>query len=195
MTKSHHAAGACGGWRGGGWRGSAGRWKCGGRCGRARVAGAGAGGWCGAAFCVHRWYSVCGRCGRGERARCSARACGAGWGCAAGEMRVGGPHGRGMLLRSCAPCNPARLTTPYTNVMTQILGAVQPRSRGSVPCAGPLLTATGEAGIRRSRFLPLLHCSIKNRFVPSIETKLPNLSIRPPVAFVCLPTGPLILLP
>ena len=117
-----------------------------------------------------------------------AKTCCAGWCRAAGETRVGGPHGRGTLLRPCAPCNPARL-------MTQILGAVQPRSRGSVPCAGPLLTATGEAGIRRSRFLPLLHCPIKNRFVPSIETKLPNLSIRPPVAFVCLPIGPLILLP
>ena len=75
----------------------------------------GAGGCCGGAFCVHRWYSVCGRCGRGERARGSAQACCAGWRCAAGAIRVGGPHGRGTLLRPCAPCNPARL-------MTQILG-------------------------------------------------------------------------
>ena len=73
--------------------------------GRAR----GAGGWCGAAFCVHHWYSV------GERAWGSARACCAGWCYAAGAIRVGGPHGRGTLLRPCAPCNPARL-------MTQILG-------------------------------------------------------------------------
>ena len=36
----------------------------------------GAGGCCGGAFCVHRWYSVCGRCGRGERAaRGLLRAC------------------------------------------------------------------------------------------------------------------------
>ena len=34
----------------------------------------GAGGWCGAAFSVCRWYSVCGGSGRGERARCSAAA-------------------------------------------------------------------------------------------------------------------------
>ena len=129
--------------------------------GRAR----GAGGWCGAAFCVHRWYSVCGRCGRGERARGSAQACCAGWRYAAGAMRVGGPHGRGTLLRPCAPCNPARL-------MTQILGAVQPRSRGSVPCAGPLLTATGEAGIRRGRFRPLLHCSKNKATKQSYQTCL-----------------------
>jgi len=58
--------------------------------------------------------------------------------------------------------------------MTQILGAVQPRSRGSVPCAGSLLTATGEAGIRRGRFHPLLHCSKTKQ---SIETKLPNLDL------------------
>jgi hypothetical protein len=151
----------------------------------------GAGGCCGGAFCVCRWYSVCGRCGRGERARGSARVCCAGWRYAAVEMRVGGPHGRGTLLRSCAPCNPAPL-------MTQILGAVQPRSRGSVPCAGPLLTATGEAGIRRGRFHPLLHCSIKNRFVPSIETNKATKSVCSStccVASVRLFVGRLILLP
>jgi hypothetical protein len=119
----------------------------------------GAGGWCGAAFCVHRWYGVCGRCGR-ERARRSARACCAGWSRAAGEMRVGGLQGRGTLLRPCSPCkcNPARL-------MTQILGAVQPGSRGCAPCVGPLLVTIDGVGSRRGRIYPLLHCS---------KTKLQN---------------------
>ena len=91
---------------------------------------------------MHRWYSVCGRCGRGERARGSARACCAGWRYAAGAIRVGGPHGRGTLLRPCAPCNPARL-------MTQILGVVQPGSRGCVPCAGlPPSLIVGAGGQR-----------------------------------------------
>ena len=69
-----------------------------------------------------------GRSGRGERARCSARACCAGWGRAAGEMRVGGPHGRGTLLRPCELCNPARLGT-------QIPGVVQPGATLSVGLA------------------------------------------------------------
>jgi hypothetical protein len=83
----------------------------------------------GAAFCVHRWCSVRGRSGRGGRARCGARACCAGWGRAAGGVRVGGPHGRGTLLRPCELCNPARLRT-------QIPGVVQPGatlSTGSTP--------------------------------------------------------------
>ena len=137
--KSHHAAGAWGGWRGkrGQDRELAARrsvhgWPVGAR---------GAGGWCGAAFCVHRWYGVGDRCGR-ERARRNARACCTGWRRAADAMRVGGPHGRGMLLRPCAPCNPARL-------MTQILGVVQPGSRGCVPCAGlPPSLIVGAGGQR-----------------------------------------------
>jgi len=44
---------------------------------------------------VHRWCIVCCQSGRGERARCSAWACCAGWGRTACEMRVGGPHGQG----------------------------------------------------------------------------------------------------
>jgi hypothetical protein len=121
--------------------------------GVARAAGAGA--WRGRlgrrSERVHRWCSVCDRCGRGERARCSARACCAGWLRAAGEMRVGGPHGRGTLLRPCAPCNPARL-------MTQILGAVQPGSRGCAPCVGPLLVTIDGVVSRRGRIYRLLHC-------------------------------------
>jgi hypothetical protein len=42
-------------------------------------------------------------------------------------MRVGGPHGRGTLLRPCELCNPARLRT-------QIPGVVQPLSMGSTLC-------------------------------------------------------------
>jgi len=124
MAKSHHAAGACGGWRGGGWQRGELETRRPVRALRGWPVRARRGRLVRRSVKVHRWCSVRVRSGRGERARCSARACCAGWGRAAWEMRVGGPHGRGMFLRPCAPCNPARL-------MTQILSVVQPGS----PCA------------------------------------------------------------
>ena len=95
-----------------------------------------------------------GRSGRGERARCSARACCAGWGRAAGEMRVGGPHGRGTLLRPCELCNPARLGT-------QIPGVVQPG-------------ATLSAGSTRVSYF-LRNTVVASRWCPvrSLGTKTP----------------------
>ena len=114
-------------------------------------------------------------------AAAGAQACCAGWGRAACEMRVGGPHGRGMLLRPCAPCNPARL-------MTQILGVVQPGSRGCVPCAGlPPSLIVGAGGQRgpysvRCHYQTIFHetaTAIPARTARSVPVPLMSWGSRP----------------
>jgi len=95
------------------------------------------------------------------------------------ELLVGGPHGRGTRLRPCELCNPARLKT-------QIPGVVQPGATLGLFTASPTSRATrwlraGGAPCGRLARKPSSNQTASKAPKQSTETKLPNLSDRPPV--------------